>query len=229
MPTAAIAQQQYLPRLSSRNGLRTAGATTSRSSDRERPRCRPAAPRYAGRRRDVGARSCQAPGPDGEEALRPELQEDDDQREGDHLRHAAVESSGSGTPCSDADREGGDDGALELAEAAGDDHQERRDDVVVPSVGLVPAMSATATPPMPASPEPTKKVMPVDAAGRDADGLGEVAVLHGRPDLAAERGVLQQRREAPRGRRARATMVKIRRERPVVAEDGDVTVEPARR
>ena len=90
----------------------------------------------------------------------------------------------------------------------------------VPSVGFVPEMRAMATPPTPARPGAEEEGDAVDVAGRDAQRLGELAVLHRRPDLATERAVLQHGVE----RRQRADRQHDREElavRPVVAEHRD--------
>ena len=65
----------------------------------------------------------------------------------------------------------------------------------VPIWEFVPPISDAATPATPARPDPTKKVMRSTVRVEIAAGLGEVPVLDGRPDPAAERGVLEPGRQ----------------------------------
>ena len=79
---------------------------------------------------------------------------------------------------------------------------------------------------MPARPEPRKNVSRSTRRVETPERLGEVAVLHGRADLAAERGELQQRGQAGQAEQRQDQDEQLA-ERVAVAEDRDLAVEPA--
>ncbi len=248
MPTAAIAQQQYLPRLPRRNGLSELGAHTSNTSAdecdadqtavgldqprrREPVRCAGGAlgfrgirhlGRFGGRGRHANALVRTVNRPCGRTwrkittsanvmtcAMLPLVQS---------VRYAVT------TP----DDPRGDQRALELPDAAGDDHEERRDDVgrAERRVRSRDEGDGDASDPCQAGAEEEGDA--IDAPGRDTHRLGQLTVLHRRTDPPTEPAVLQhgvercQRRHRQHDREELAVW-------PVVTEHRDAAAQPARR
>ena len=169
MPRATIAKQRYLASRLSRNGF-----------EQQRGRDQRASTAIEREGQIVCLHHVSALDLQHEHALRPELQERDDDREHDHLGELRVGPE-LDEGVEQAEREGGDDRAAQLAEPADDHDEERVDDVVGaerrpdrPDQGQRDAGDAGQ-----ARADEEREL--VDPAGVDAADRGELAVLHHRP------------------------------------------------
>lgn len=127
-----------------------------------------------------------------------------------------------------ADPESRDDRALEVPDAADHDHQERLHDVGRAEVGAGRPEQRERHPGDTGQAGPDEEGGPVGAAGRDADGLGEVAVADGRADLPPEGGEPEHRQQRGHARGSQEDDEEPG-QREVVAQDRDGPVQPARR